>query len=181
MISNEIRRSGYALHYTTQPGKSSLVEPQGGSLPYDLAYRNPRKFYDVVMSQSVKTHKLVDSGNHTVCLTTKLGQRKIGRIMQQIQVRLIDQLKSRANFTEKELEAAMQDQKVQQTVNRMVRQKTIEFVDPNSNKPMLAQEMQVVGQQKGEIKLREREVEDHLKIASLRVKEKAFAEVKDEI
>ena len=49
VISNEIRRSGYALHYTTQPGKSSLVEPQGGSLPYDLAYKNPKKFYDVVM------------------------------------------------------------------------------------------------------------------------------------
>jgi hypothetical protein len=63
----------------------------------------------------------------------------------------------------------------------MVRQKTIEFVDPNSNKPVLANEMQVVAQQKGEIRLREREVEDHLKIANLRVKEKAFVEVKDEI
>ena len=75
----------------------------------------------------------------------------------------------------------MQDQQVQQTVNRMVRQKTIEFVDPNSNKTVLKEEMQVVGGQKGDIRLKEREVEDHLKIANLRVKEKAFAEVKDEI
>ena len=83
-------------------------------------------------------------------------------------------MKVRGDFTEKELSAAMKDEQVQKTVNKMVRQRTIEFVDPNSNKAVLKNEMQVVGGQKADIKLKERELEDHLKIANLRVKEQAY-------
>lgn len=50
-------------------------------------------------------------------------------------------MKGRGDFTEKELSAAMKDEQVQQTVSKMVRQRTIEFVDPNSNKAMLKSEM----------------------------------------
>lgn len=56
------QRAAYDLHYTTAPGKSYVVEPSGGSLPYELAYnkKTQNKFYKVVMNQEVKTHKVVD-------------------------------------------------------------------------------------------------------------------------
>lgn len=39
------RHSGYKLHYTASPEKSYVIEPKGGELDYELAYRNPVKFY----------------------------------------------------------------------------------------------------------------------------------------
>jgi len=48
----------YGLHYTAAPGKSYLIEPKDGELNYDLAYRNPTKFYNRVMTQKVTQHKV---------------------------------------------------------------------------------------------------------------------------
>ena len=44
------RTQQYGLHYTASPGKSYVIEPKGGELNYDLAYKDPLKFYDQVMS-----------------------------------------------------------------------------------------------------------------------------------
>ena len=41
---------GYDLHYTTEPGKSYIVQPDGGPLDYNLARKNPIGFYDQVLS-----------------------------------------------------------------------------------------------------------------------------------
>ena len=43
----------YGLHYTAAPGKSYVIEPEGGELDYDLARTNPLGFYDQVMTQNV--------------------------------------------------------------------------------------------------------------------------------
>lgn len=40
----------YDLHYTTEPGKSYIVQPDGGPLDYNLARKNPIGFYDKVLS-----------------------------------------------------------------------------------------------------------------------------------
>lgn len=52
------RKSEYALHYTTEPGKSYVIEPKEGEINYDLAYKNPRAFYNEVMTQEVTEHKV---------------------------------------------------------------------------------------------------------------------------
>ena len=31
----------YKIHYTASPDKSYVIEPKGGELDYDLAYKNP--------------------------------------------------------------------------------------------------------------------------------------------
>lgn len=36
----------YRLHYTSSPDKSYVIEPRGGELNYDLAHKNPQKFYE---------------------------------------------------------------------------------------------------------------------------------------
>ena len=40
------RTSEYALHYTTEPGKSYIIEPNEGEIDYDLARKNSRAFYN---------------------------------------------------------------------------------------------------------------------------------------
>lgn len=187
-------RANYDLHYTTAPGKSYVVEPMGGSLPYDLAYKNPNKFYKVVMNQEVKTHKVVDAkqnGKGVHHLVSKVSQRKIGRIMRSIQEKLMDQLRGNGNWSEEDLQGAMQDEHVQEAVQKMVKQQSIEFVDPNNNVPILKKEMQLIGSE-GERAIQQSpdlieaskkgdEIEKNLACADLRIKDAAFDEVKTEI
>lgn len=50
-IKSSVRHSqSYKLHYTASPDKSYVIEPKGGELDYELAYRNPVKFYNQVMT-----------------------------------------------------------------------------------------------------------------------------------
>lgn len=48
----------YKLHYTASPDKSYVIEPKDGELDYDMAYKNPIKFYDQVMTQEILQHKV---------------------------------------------------------------------------------------------------------------------------
>jgi len=47
------RTQKYGLHYTTSPGKSYIIEPDGNELDYRKAYKDPLAFYDQVMTQQV--------------------------------------------------------------------------------------------------------------------------------
>ena len=38
----------YHLEYTTEPGKSYIIEPEGGTLSYSLARQDPASFIDQV-------------------------------------------------------------------------------------------------------------------------------------
>jgi len=57
-ISSDMRRtSEYALHYTTEPGKSYVIEPKDGVIDYNLARKNPTAFYDKAGTHEVTEHK----------------------------------------------------------------------------------------------------------------------------
>jgi len=47
------RKSEYALHYTTEPGKSFVIEPKEGEIDYKLAYKNPTAFYKKILNQEI--------------------------------------------------------------------------------------------------------------------------------
>lgn len=53
-ISRGLHRGEYSQIYSISPGKTVVIEPQGGELPYDLADKNPAKFYSIVLNQEVK-------------------------------------------------------------------------------------------------------------------------------
>jgi hypothetical protein len=88
----------YGLHYTSSPGKSFLIEPEGGELNYELAYRDPLGFYNQVMTQNVTQHKAKDydspkrNGCYQVELTTKVTHRQIGKILLLVQNQLHEYL-----------------------------------------------------------------------------------------
>lgn len=46
VMANNIQRGDYSLTYTTSPGKSYVIEPHGGELNYNIAEKNPLKFFD---------------------------------------------------------------------------------------------------------------------------------------
>ena len=85
ILNREAKRTqNYGLHYTSKPGKSYIIEPQ--RLDYNLAYRDPIKFYDQVMQQSVVQHKCQDNGE----VTSKVTHRKIGKILKAVGKKLQD-------------------------------------------------------------------------------------------
>lgn len=44
-IHNNIHKSDYSQTYCVSPGKTYVIEAQGGELPYDIAEKSPSKFY----------------------------------------------------------------------------------------------------------------------------------------
>ena len=77
----------YELEYTTEPGKSFIVHPEGGPLRYELARKDPIGFYDQVLGQNILQHSAKDTSpsrgkrRYTVELSTEITHRKIGRIL----------------------------------------------------------------------------------------------------
>ncbi len=44
-IQKQLHRGEYSQTYCISPGKTYVIEAQGGELPYDLAETSPTKFY----------------------------------------------------------------------------------------------------------------------------------------
>lgn len=87
LLHDEVHRQGYGLHYTSAPGKSYVIEPKEGELPYDMVHKDPNAFYDLVMNQDVLQHKVHDVKHDGVKkheLTSEVTQRAIGRILKSI-------------------------------------------------------------------------------------------------
>jgi hypothetical protein len=88
----------YKLHYTTSPEKSYVIEPRGGELDYDMAYKNPLQFYNQVMTQDIIQHKVTKAtatnqdGTQTdgYAMTVKVTKRKIGRILYAVQNKILE-------------------------------------------------------------------------------------------
>lgn len=45
-MKDNIKRGDYSLEYSTGPNKSYVIEPHGGELDYQMANKNPLKFYE---------------------------------------------------------------------------------------------------------------------------------------
>lgn len=54
-MKNNIDKGDYAFVYTTGPEKSYVIEPHGG-INYNLAKKDPNKFYDQVFNQDITKH-----------------------------------------------------------------------------------------------------------------------------
>jgi hypothetical protein len=58
VINSNIEKGSYGFTYTTQPGKSYVIEPHGGAIDYNIVNKNPLKFYDQVFNQDITKHKV---------------------------------------------------------------------------------------------------------------------------
>ena len=81
LLSKHMRPSQvYKLHYTSSPDRSYVIEPKGGELDYQLAYKNPLKFYEQVMTQDIIEHR-VSKEQQGLYLSVQVTKRMIGRIL----------------------------------------------------------------------------------------------------
>lgn len=55
-MKTNIQKGDYAFEYTPGPGKSYVIEPHGGSINYNIARKDPIKFYDQVFNQDLTKH-----------------------------------------------------------------------------------------------------------------------------
>ena len=55
-MHGNIQKGDQAQVYTPGPGKSYVIEPHGGSLNYNLAKKDPLKFYEQVFNQDITKH-----------------------------------------------------------------------------------------------------------------------------
>jgi len=135
MKGNINRTQRYGIHYTSSPGKSYLIEPEGGELNYNQAYTDPLGFYNRVMTQNVTQHKVKDVANSpNRQLSTKLTHRKVGKILLFVQNQLCEFLKGSWNVTD--LKAALNDTRVKETVQHHIRENNIKLVNRDSGEEM---------------------------------------------
>jgi hypothetical protein len=86
LLNKERDHNVYSLYYTSSPGKSYVVEPEGGALNYDQAYNDPLAFYKKVLEQNITQHEAIDKNSpnkrdHQVTLTTKLTHRNVAILL----------------------------------------------------------------------------------------------------
>lgn len=99
----------YKLTYCSSPGKSYVIEPHGGELNYNLAQKNPLKFYEQVFTQEITQHKVKEGGNHDNIalvrkntkkeLSSKVTHRPFLKIMEKIRLRISEKLRAKIGET----------------------------------------------------------------------------------
>lgn len=101
------------------------------------------------MSQKVTQHKVQDGKNSTCKITSKITQRKIGKILSAVQEKLTALVKQNGNLNEEDVQAAMNDYSVKKVILKNVKNQSIQLVHSQSNQPIYKREMSAIGQ-KGE-------------------------------
>ena len=71
-----------------EPGKTYVIEPQGGELPYEMADASPSKFYSQVLNQNIKKCNVKMRGN----LFFKWTNRPLLRILTTVKNKLVDKI-----------------------------------------------------------------------------------------
>mmetsp|Transcript_21709 Transcript_21709/g.33445 ORF Transcript_21709/g.33445 Transcript_21709/m.33445 type:complete len:113 (+) Transcript_21709:1575-1913(+) len=84
-ITRGIQKGEYSQTYCISPGKSYVIEAQGGELPYEMADRSPQKFYSKVLNQDIKKYSIKMRGR----LTFELTQRPLLKIITSIKEKLV--------------------------------------------------------------------------------------------
>ena len=64
-IATGIHKGDYSQTYCISPGKTYVIEPQGGELPYEIAEKSPTKFYRQVLHQDIKKYTVKMRGKLT--------------------------------------------------------------------------------------------------------------------
>lgn len=141
----------YGITYVTSPDKLYRIEPVGGEINYDLAHKNPLKFYDKVMQQDINQFKVrkskqfdedqqkkiadaIAEGRRVpkkkkapLEMTSKVTKRKIGRILIAVQNKLQDMIAAKfvQEMDRDDVAAALNDTKVKKVVQKHVAKENI--------------------------------------------------------
>lgn len=87
-IHTGIRKGDYSQTYCISPGKTYVIEAQGGELPYEMAEKSPSKFYSQVLHQDIKKYTVKMRGK----LTFEWTQRPLLRILTSIKTKFLERI-----------------------------------------------------------------------------------------
>lgn len=145
VMQSNFQRQEYSLTYCSSPGKSYIIEPHGGELNYNLAEKNPLKFYDQVFNQDITQHKVKEPAlkkkKTDVELSSKVTKRPYLKIMEKIRLKILQSLQAKIGqeFGENIL-LALQDQGIENSIKVLMKQNKIELVNEN-NQPIYQEQI----------------------------------------
>mmetsp|Transcript_2308 Transcript_2308/g.3948 ORF Transcript_2308/g.3948 Transcript_2308/m.3948 type:complete len:204 (+) Transcript_2308:1098-1709(+) len=128
-IYTGIMKEEYSQTYCISPGKTYVIEAQGGELPYDIAEKSPSKFYKQVLGQNIKRYSVKMRGK----LTYEWTQRPLLRLISTIKNKLIQKIGENIGeqFTSDIVEAFAKGGDLEGKILNMVENEQIELLDQN--------------------------------------------------
>lgn len=130
-VFDGVSRGDYSQNYNIAPGQSVLMEPQGGELPYDMAYKKPNKFFNVVLNQDIKRMDVTMRGQLEYVWTQRPLLRLISCVKIKIQDRIVAVIGE--EFRE-DVEAALaQGGDIEVKVIDMMKNEQVDLVDKRNN------------------------------------------------
>ena len=131
-ISQSLNKGQYSQTYCISPGKSYVVEAQGGELDYEIAEKSPKKFYSKLLGQGVKK---VSVANQKI--TQEWTQRAQVKTLDVIQNKLSEKICEELGYQfQQDVQEALSLPKMQQLLMAMIGEGQIDLID-QSNQPLL--------------------------------------------
>lgn len=137
ILDSGLGRGEYSQTYCISPGKSYIIEAQGGELPYDMADKDPQQFYSRVLNQDIKSCKVKMRGKLFFTWT----QRPLLKIITSIKQKLFDRLALDlgAKF-EGDIADALENEAIIDNIKEMVENDQIELIGTD-NQPILKKQL----------------------------------------
>ena len=131
--SKHVQRVGlhtgeYSQVYSIEPGKTYVIEPQGGELPYDMVDQSPQKFYSKVLNQNILKCNVKMRGKLYFAWTF----RPLLRILTTVKNKLVDKIaKKMGPQYRKSIEAALEGKEFDEKIKQMMERKSLDLMDDN--------------------------------------------------
>ena len=168
MKQGEISKNDYAITYVVDPHSAYVIQPKEGEIDYDVAKRDPNKFYDTVMNQDVVEHKVAkktrtkfvkktdgDGELHQVRTTwygmqmeTRVTKRAVARILIAVQNKLHSLLVNQIIGDEhdpSDVREALEHPSAKDVIQRYIMSEGIKLVEPTSQVVVYKQQMHLIG------------------------------------
>lgn len=125
-IGSGLNRGEYSQIYSIGPGNTYVIEAQGGELPYEMADKNPQKFYTQVLNQDIKRCRVKNRGRLHFIWT----QRPLLRIINSIKNKLLRRMSlDMGPKFKKDIQQALDDPEIQENIKQMVENQEIDLLD----------------------------------------------------
>ena len=150
--SGEIDERQYSLTYVASPQKTYMIQPKEGEINYDLAQKNPLKFYDKIMKQDVVEHKVQKQSSNVqnsqsgelpmkkskshLGMKTKTTKRAVAMILSAVQIKIQQLMMDKlAEYNMSDIEFAFAHPEAKQVIQKEIAQNNIRMVGKN-NEPV---------------------------------------------
>lgn len=130
-IQSNVAKGEYSQTYCISPGKTYVIEAQGGELPYELAEKSPQRFYNQVLNQDVLKYSVKMRGK----ITGELTHRPLLTIIMSIKDKIIQRIGENigSQFEEDIKDALAAGGTVEEKLMEMVRNEQVDLIDINNN------------------------------------------------